>query len=272
MGSDVTAGGLGEGRVASTAGGGTALTTTAAFIRLPLGTEHIQIIPRNFSTAVVAKIHINPWLSIFKTTDDMATAPTNYSNQGQDLSAAAAGVVLSSLDTLANGDFLLIGATVPFRGVRVVINAANNTASVLTVHYRKTDDTWADSSATDGTDSPAGTTMGVTGNVTWTVPTDWKQTKLSAIYTTVPNFAFRDFSMYWTRWSVSVALDSCTADQVLALNRDSARYLEYPSLAFPELRVQHGGPNGIGNIEALTDAGTASIIINCFAPNGGHFV
>src|SRR3990167_10885656 len=95
---------FGEERVASTAGGGTALTTTAAFIRLPRITKYIGMVPRNFATAVVAKYHLNPWLTILKTADALATAPTDYSNAGQDLSAAAAGVVLSSLDTLANGD------------------------------------------------------------------------------------------------------------------------------------------------------------------------
>ena len=182
MSTEVISGGLGEGRIASTAAGGTALTTTATFIRLPLRTSTIMLTPRNFSTAVVAKFHINPWLTILKTGDNMATVPTDYSNAAQDLSAAAAGVVMSSFDTLANGDFLLVGAHIPFRGVLVDINAANAAGSnaVLTAKYRKTDNTWANITATDGTIA-GGKTFGTDGNVTWTVPTDWKSTKLSDI-------------------------------------------------------------------------------------------
>src|SRR3990167_7981445 len=146
----ITGEAFGEERLASTAGGGTALSTTAAFIRLPRYTKYISMVGRNFATAVVAKYHLNPWLTILKTADALVTAPTDYSNAGQDLSASAAGVVLSSLDTLANGDFLLVGAEFPFRGVLCDVNAANGTASVLTVAYRKNDDTWATTSATDG--------------------------------------------------------------------------------------------------------------------------
>lgn len=272
MTQEVIAGGLGEGRVASTAGGGTALSTTATFIRLPLGTQTIQLTPRNFSTAVVAKFHTNPWLTILKTTDAMATVPTDYSKAGQDLSAAAAGVVLSSLDTLANGDFVLIGATIPFRGVLVDVNATNSTPSVLAVSYWN-GTAWTNITPTDGTDSPAGTTLGVDGNVTWTVPTDWQHAKLSAIYPSAPNFVLRDFSMYWTRWSVSVALDaSVTLDRMLAMNRESARYSEILSGQVFEEHIQHGVPNGIGCLEALTDAGTANMIVNAFAIRDGRFV
>jgi len=262
----------GEERVASTAGGGTALTTTAAFIRLPRITKAISIVPRNFATAVVAKYHLNPWLTILKTVDALATAPTDYSNAGQDLSAAAAGVVLSSLDTLANGDFILVGSRLPFRGVRCVANAANGTGSVLTVHYRKNDDTWADTSATDGTIS-GGATFAQTGNVTWTVPTDWKVASLGSIYTSSPMFAGRETPLYWTRWSVSVALDSSTTlDQMLAMNRNTARYAELVSGEAREHTIMHGREGGVGCIECLTDAGTANLVVNAYAKVGEGFV
>lgn len=271
MAQEVIAAGLGEERVASTAGGGTALSTTATFIRLPRITKYISLIPRNFSTAVVAKFHLNPWLTILKTADALVTAPTDYSVAGQDLSAASAGVVLSSLDTLANGDFLLIGAHLPFRGVLVDVNATNGTPSVLAVHYWN--GAWTSATPTDGTDSPAGTTLGQDGNVTWAVPTDWKLAKLSAIYTSAPNFPYRDFAMYWTRWSVSVALDSSvTLDRMLALNRDSSRYAELISGESMEETVLHGVPGGMGCIEALTDAGTANLVVNACSQRDGGFV
>lgn len=339
MTTEIIAGALGEDRLCSTAGGGTALTTTAAFTRLPLVTNHITVTPRNYSTAVVVQMHLNPWLVILKTTDALATAPTDYSNAGQDLNAAAGGVVLSSLDTLANGDFLLVGAHLPFRGVRCV-NATTHSgdASVLTVNYSQGtsitawatsdsgtkskatasghglsdgdtviikgtnnyDGTWVveqvvattsfvivkafvaddakglaicykDISATDGT-AAAGKTMAQTGNVTWTVPTDWKQMRLKDMYSSVAAFPNSAIDLYWTRWSVSAALDATvTLSQMLAMNRTTT-YTEWLSGQTLEERIRHGEPGGIGNIEALTDAGTASLIVNAFTVRDGGFV
>ena len=179
--SEIVAGPLGEGRVASTASGGTALTTTATFIRLPRVTSHIILTPRNFSTAVVARFHLNPWLTVLKSTDSVVTAPTSYSNTAQDLSASAGGVVLSALPTLANGGLVLVGANLPFRGVNVVVSDLNAVVSTLAVTYRKTDDTWADITPTDGTKTGGNTTFGQNGNVTWTVPTDWQMERLADI-------------------------------------------------------------------------------------------
>lgn len=273
MAQEIVEGSFGEERIASTAAGGTALTTTATLIRLPRKTAHITLTPRNFSTAVVAQYHLNPWLVILKTTDNMATAPTDYSDEGQDLSASAAGVVLSSLDTLANGDFLLVGAAEPYRGVLVDVNGTHaGDASTLTVNYRKNDDTWADTSATDGT-SAASKTMAQDGNVTWTVPTDWKMEKLNAIYTSAPRYPFCDISLYWTRWSVSAALDSSvTLDRFLALNRNTSRYAELIIGQVWAQKIRHATPGGTGCIEALVDAGTGNLIVNAHSDRDSAFV
>lgn len=330
---------LGEQRAASTADGGTALTTTAAFIRLPLVTSHISVVGRNFSTAVVAKFHLNPWLTILKTTDAMVTAPTDYSNAGQNLSAAAAGVVLSSLGTLAQGDFLLVGGHAPFRGVLVDVNATNAGAnSTLTVDYIQSvaitacatsdagtktiitattavadNDTvfitgtthyngtwvveqvvastsfviatpfmtndatgtvqcWKTTSATDGT-SAASKTFAQDGNVTWTVPTDWATIKLTEMYNTVTARTPMRVSLYWTRWSVSVVLDSSvTLDRMLAMNRNTANYAELITGQSFEQKIRHGEPGGVGCIEALVDAGTANLVVNAFAQRDSSFV
>lgn len=117
MGNEVFAGAVGEFRTASTAAGGTALTTTATFIAIPDGTHHVFITPRNFATAVVAKVAFNPYIQVLKTANSMV-AFTDYSKYAQD-GDAATDVDLDSLDTLANGDFLLVGSELPFRGVYV---------------------------------------------------------------------------------------------------------------------------------------------------------
>jgi hypothetical protein len=90
------------------------------------------------------------------------------------------------------------------------------------VKYRKSDNSWADISKTDGTAS-GGATFAVDGNVTWTMPTDWipcKLTDTGAIGTAVPNSGSM---LYWTRWEVSVALDSSTTlNSMMALSRSTA--------------------------------------------------
>jgi hypothetical protein len=260
MATEVVAGPLGFLRAASTAGGGTALSTSAAFIQLPQGTTRVFLIPRNFATAVVAKIAVNPYLIVLRTQDDLATA-TDYSEAAQD-NDTSTSVVLNSQGTAAQADYLFVGSHVPFRGARVVIGNTNSNASVLTVKYRKSDDTWADITATDGT-TTGGATFGQTGNVTWTVPTDWKQTNLASIASPAPADAIpqRSTPLYWTRWEVSAALDSTTsATSLLAMNRSTA-YSEWPAGLVIEERVQRG-PGGMGCIEALTDAGTANLIVN----------
>lgn len=266
MATEVRNAGLGEARAASTASGGTALTSSAARIVLPLGTKMVMLTPRNFATAVVVKFNFNPWLVILKTTDGNATF-TDYSTEAQDGSTSTS-VTLSSLDTLANGDALYVGSHLPFSGVNVDIDAANGTASVLTVDYRKNDDTWADTSATDGTDS-GGATMATDGSVTWTVPSDWTTARLQDLDADTRMQGLYG-ELYWTRWSVSAALDSSTtADHMLAINRDTT-YAELTSGQALEMACTVG-PGGIASVTALTDAGTANLIVNCHTLAGGRF-
>ena len=153
---------VGEARVASTAGGGTALTTTAVRIVLPNKSQGAVLLPRNFSTAVVAKFATCPYLGVLKTTDDLVTA-TDYSDAAQDESAAT-DVVLSSLGTLVQGDYLLIGSHQPFRGLAVDVDAANANAATLLAEYWN-GSAWATLSASDGTAS-GGATFAQDGLIT----------------------------------------------------------------------------------------------------------
>ena len=279
MATDIQSGPLGEFRAASTAGGGTALTTTATCIALSLNAHHAFLTPRNFAGAVVAKVAFNPWLTILKTSDNLATPPVDYSEAAQD-GDASVDVVLSDFDTLANGDFLLIGSHMPFRGVLIDIDGANaGAASVLTVTYWN-GTAWVTTSATDGTTS-GGVTMAVDGAVTWTVPAPWKAESLQGIFAKVgpadcapfknPNLTIPYAEkMYWTRWVTDVVFDaSTTANSMLALNRSTA-YGELLAGQVHERRL-HRGLGGFGCVEALTDAGTANLIVNVDSGNGGRF-
>ena len=257
MATETIPGPFGEVRAASTAGGGTALTGTAARIFIPPGTKHIDLVGRNYSTAVVIQWLPCPWLTIYKSGDGNATF-TNYSYAAQD-NDTGTSVVLSSLDTLANGDALYVGSHIPFSGVAIDIDAANGTASVLTVAYRKNDNTWADTSATDGTTS-GGATMAVDGSVTWTVPSDWHTARLQDLDVDSRGQGLGG-ELFWTRWVVSAALDSSTTlDSMVGLPRSTV-YHEIPAgMAWAQAVGE-----GISAIQAKTDAGTANLIIDCAA-------
>ena len=250
-----------EARAASTAGGGTALATTAVRVTLFDKTQGVALVPRNFSTAVVAKWAPCPYLVILKTTDGLATA-IDYSDEAQDRDAAT-DVDLSSLGTLANGDYVLVGSHVPFRGIDVDVDAANGNASVLTAKYWN-GSAWVDLSASDGTAS-GGATFAQDGLITWTPPSAWAVARLKEI---VPATAAavgprQDLPLYWVRIEVSAALDSTTTcNAMISLPRSTA-YAELTTGLVQELSCQKG-PGGIAAIEALTDAGTANLIVNCY--------
>lgn len=250
---------LGEVRAASTASGGTALTTAAVFVQVPDGTRYAFVTARNFSTAVVARLAFNPYLVVLKTTDNLATA-TDYSANAQDGSTSTK-VTLNSLDTAANTNYLYVGAHIPFRGVAIDVVATNSVASVLTVKYW-TGSAWTDITATDGTVSAA-TSFAQDGNVTWTVPTDWTAASLATIASPVPGATvqYRSTELFWTRWQVSVAFDATTdAASMLAMNRSTA-YSEWIANQTIEMGW-YKGVGGLGCIEALTDAGTANLLVN----------
>lgn len=266
MATEIVAGPLGALRRAHGTAAGDALSTTAIAIALPPGTQRVFITPRNFSAAnVVAQIALTPWLHVVKTTDDLATA-TDYSDNAQDGSAST-DVTLSSLGTAAQGDYLYVGSHLPFRGAYADVDAANGDASVLTVKYRKTDDTWAAvSGQTDGTDN-AGATFGQDGAVTWTVPSDWKKTSLAVIASPAPaaGVIHRSADLYWTRWEVSAALDASTTLNSLLALAQSTNYSEWLSGQAIEFRVARG-PNGIGAVEAATSSGTGNLLVNVAVP------
>lgn len=269
---EVWAGQLGEHRAASTAGGGTALTTTATFIQLPLKTSHVFITPRNFTaTTLVAKVALNPWLVVLKTTDGMLTEPTDYSKAAQDASTSTT-VDVSSLSTVANGDFLLIGSHIPFRGVYIDVNTTNSAGTAaLTVRYWN-GGSWVDASDTDGTFSTM--VFAQDGLVYWAVPSSWRICKLSEIYDLAwaSNDRYENIPLYWTRWEVDVAITdtSVTFYSMVAANR-STSYVELLSGQCLEEKVKHGEIGGIGCVEALTAASTGNLVVNVTTEHGGRF-
>ena len=272
---EIWAGQLGEIRATSTASGGTALTTSAGFIEFPALVRpgehkkcHLFITPRNFATAVVAQIALNPWLTILKTTNDMATEPTDYSIEAQD-SSTSTSVDISDLNTIANGDWVLVGSHIPYRGVYLDIDGTNSTSSrTLTVAYWN-GGSWIDYSLSY---SVAWTTaFDADTLVSWTPVTNWAVVTFRKLYPQLTfNTYYSDVPLYWTRWSVNGALDSSvTIDSMVAANRSTA-YAELLSGQALEQREVYGF-GGLGCIEALTNAGTANLIVNVATLREGEF-
>lgn len=274
---------VGELRAASTAGTGTALTTTAAFIELPNGTFLVRIQPRNqTATTVAVRIALNPYLEIIKSTDLLATTAnaTDGSVNCQD-ALTSTTLSLSAFNTIAATNALYIGSHLPFRGARVVMDGANvnAVASVLTVKYWKNTPAWtAVAGLSDGTAS-AGATFAQTGTISWTVPTDWLPAALSSNFVrgtagigeTAVAIPYSNVPLYWTRWEVSAQLSAGTAVQTIVSANRSTAYWDIPvylaadntspSQQFDFLIEK--GPFGVGCVEALTQASTANLVVDC---------
>lgn len=263
MGTETYAGPLGDIRAIGAASG-TALTTTSQVIGFPEGLAWVSMTPRNFVTAVVARVLKCPYLLVYVTTDALATVgnTTPYSSQAQDADAAT-DVTLSSLDTLANSDAIYVGSQEQFRGVDIDVDSTNSTVSTLTVSYWN-GSAWSDTSDTDGTQTGGNTTFGQDGQVTWAIPSDWTTTTLrdanSLTTSGVPPIDVPD--VYWTRWEVSVAIDSSvTLNHMVALNRSTA-YFELLEGQPVEMVLEGSPPNGYAGLEVVSNAGTGNLVVN----------
>ena len=257
-----------EVRAASTADGGSALTvSTTVSVPFLAGTNHVAIEGRNYSTAVVVKYGLIPYILVYKTTDGLSTV-TDYSSEAQDGSTGT-DVTLSSLDTNANGDALWVGSAHPFRGLVADVDAANGSASVLTGTY------WNGSaltniSLTDGTDS-GGATFAVDGAITWTVPTDWVAAPLKTIGSAGQAVPHRNENLYWVKLVVGAALDSSTTLNSLLARVRSTVYGELVTGRVVEMAVRRS-LGGVVGVEATCNAGTANLIVNCAVRQGGGFL
>ena len=206
MPTEILGANLGHQRIAG-ASKGVACTTTAAFTPFHQGTEHIDIVPRNLSTAVVVKYAFCPYLIILKadSADGLGGHLEDNTQVAQDGSTATS-VTLSSL---AAGRALYVGSAIPFRGAHVDVDGANSTGStVITVSYWNGSE-WVDTSDTDGTIS-GGISLAQDGAITWTVPSEWQSATLNQLAAgageTLDSSGqkWSDINMYWTKWELSL--------------------------------------------------------------------
>lgn len=276
LGSDTFAGLLNEMRSASTAAGGTALTTVAAIIGLPGGTSHVSLYARGFTTAIVAQVALNPYLLLLKSADGLASA-TDYSSAAQK-NPVTTGAILSAMTTLVNGGAFYIGSHVPFRGIAVdmLAGSVNGNASILTVEFWNGSAWVAVAGMSDGT-ATGGATFAKDGNITFTVPTTWAKVQLSQTAVPPRNPAlspaavaqllpYNDKSNYWLRLTTSAAFSATVvASTMFSMNRSTA-YMEMTENSFLQFRTTNR-PGGTACVEALVNAGTGSLIANVYTDN-----
>lgn len=270
MATETLPGPIGEVRAASTAGGGTALTSTAVRIMIWPGTKQLELIPQNMAGAKVVQWLPCPWLTVLKTADLLATDPVDQSFLLQD-KLTTTSVDFNSFGVAASGFYIYVGSWTQFSGVDIDIQNTNSgSATTLTVKYRKSDNTWADITATDNT-AAASKSFAQDGTVTWTMPTDWIAARLFDTGDTKLNLGVGREELFWTRWEVSVVFDSTVSANSFTAIPSSTVYAELPAGVGREHSITFGGASGsISAIQARTDAGTANLIVNCGAR--GRFI
>lgn len=130
-------------------------------------------------------------------TVNIGVAYTDYSAAVIDNSAGTVAD-FSSLDTVANGDWVIIGSsTGPVMGAAWDSTTPNGNAATFTLEYWDGDSWESLANSTDGTAS-GGATFAVDGQMTWDLPTDWAASAINSI------------TAYWVRIGVSAALDADT--------------------------------------------------------------
>jgi hypothetical protein len=120
-------------------------------------------------------------------------------------------IALTLNSLVAADDFVYIRDRQPYSGVVVTIGNANGNASVLTATYWN-GSAYTNLTETDGTIS-SGASFGQTGNVTWTMPTDWQ-----------PNVVNGTVG-YHIRFAFSANFDSSvTTTDIDLIQRDTAAF------------------------------------------------
>ena len=134
----------------------------------------------------------------FQKTVNSGTAHTDYTSSMVDQTHSTKAI-LDSLDTVANGDWIIVGYSAPFYGVLFEITAPNGTTATIATHYWNGG--WTAMTAYnylpyDGT-AVSGVTLARSGVIAWEgTPGDWVTSTIN------------DIEAYWVRFSVSAAIDA----------------------------------------------------------------
>jgi len=152
------------------------------------GVDQHQIYPG--SDQYVKRVVVFVSAAAIPTIPDLGSDFTEQATDG----LATTAVVLDSLGTLAEYDCVFIRTDIPATSLKFTVSLPNGTASVANVHYWN--GAWTDTAMADGTIAPAGTTLGQSGSMSWTLKTD-----------EIPHYMYNECG-FWYRLSLaSGALD-----------------------------------------------------------------
>ena len=247
--------------VTSIVGEALELSTTLASIGIPgMETKQALIYNPNYDF----RLHINPAITAVLFYDASNDAGARFEKVGttdsltRDLTDRSATGSGSALDSGTTSDRLYIGLADIIGGLHIDMTSSVNTnASVMTVKYWN-GSAWADITVTDATKEGGATSLQASGDLIWTVPTDWVSAHLGGnnFDGTIKGMSITDKDApgsygFWLQiyWSAALSSDVEMAN-IWTLNKDTSHrgYFhggqEYP-ISF-DARV-------VGGIEAVID-------------------
>ena len=152
------------------------------------------------------------WVEDLQNTD-VPPNVVSYDDDGTETHDEAVPMALTLNSLVAADDTLYVAGSQPFEGLEVTMNNANSSATTLTAKYWNGSAWTSLSSVSDGTASSSAS-FGQTGNITWTLPTDW------VVYE-----AFTGRSWYWVQLTWDNNFDSSTSTTDIDLiQRDTAEF------------------------------------------------
>lgn len=149
-----------------------------------------------------------PDVTGFQKTTDNGAAYTSYLTEV----TGAGQAILSSLDTVANGDWVVVGYSQPFAGVRIDVTAnVNTTVTTLAAHYWDGAAWQAVGNLVDGT-AAGGAPFAQDGAITWDTPAGgaWQASTINSI------------NRYWIRLSTAAAFSAAVEVDNADAIRDTA--------------------------------------------------
>ena len=188
-----------------------------------------------YEADVASRVVLTPRLMAAFFFDESAGTYLDVTENMTDKDAAT----LMVINSMTSSDFIYLffeGDTGPIAAFFMNLTALNDTASIMSLDYRKDDDTWAAvSSLTDGTDV-SGDTLKQDGEVSWTLTTDHKAISPNAV--TGAGTGVKAFAV---RISVSVTLDSSVDVNEIIAGPDDANSQFIPATTLVTFNVEKRG-------------------------------
>lgn len=136
------------------------------------------------------------------------TSASSFSDETAEAASRGGSTVAMPVET---ADFFWVGSNRPFAGMDVIVDTPNMVAAVITAEYWD-GSTWQSLSPTDGTIN-TGASIGQSGEITWTLPTDWEKSTVNSL------------EYYWVRMSWDDNLTAGTLAETIRLLDKEIQYL-----------------------------------------------